>query len=84
MSGLHGLAARALRKLDPEDAHRAAIRALDVVTDANAAQTEIQTGVLTINERRKQKHRPAVEGGDNPLVNSTMMPLSRALNPPTK
>jgi HK97 family phage portal protein len=61
---------------------RSAIRALDVVNDALAAQTEIQTGVLTINERRKAKHRQSVEGGDEPLINATMMPLSRALNPP--
>lgn len=61
---------------------RSAIRALDVVNDALAAQTEIQSGVLTINERRKAKHRPSVQGGDEPMVNSTMMPLSRALNPP--
>jgi HK97 family phage portal protein len=61
---------------------RSAIRALDVVNDAAAAQTEINSGVLTINERRKQKHRPAVKGGDEPMVNSTMVSLSRALNPP--
>lgn len=61
---------------------RSAIRALDVVNDAAAAQTEINSGVLTINERRKAKHRPAVTGGDEPLINSTMIPLKRALNPP--
>lgn len=61
---------------------RSAIRALDVTADALAAQTEIQSGVLTINERRKAKHRQSVEGGDEPMVNATMIPLSRALNPP--
>ena len=61
---------------------RDALRALDVVNDATAAQTEINSGVLTINERRRFKHRPAVPGGDAALVNSTMIPLLRALNPP--
>lgn len=61
---------------------RSAIRALDVVNDAAAAQTEINSGVLTINERRKQKHRPSVEGGDMPMVNSTMISLERALTAP--
>lgn len=61
---------------------RAALRAMDVQADAAAAQTEINSGVLTINERRRFKQRAAVEGGDEPMINSTMLPLSRILNPP--
>lgn len=61
---------------------RDALRALDVKTDAEAAAAEIGSGQITINERRKVKHRGAVDGGDEPLINSTMIPLKRALNPP--
>jgi hypothetical protein len=45
-------------------------------------QSEINSGTLTINEVRRRRNRPIVEGGDTPLVNSTMVPLDRALNPP--
>jgi HK97 family phage portal protein len=58
---------------------RDALVALDVVAEAQAAAAEIGSGALLINERRRFKHRPAVHGGDEPLVNSTMIPLSRVL-----
>lgn len=61
---------------------RESLLAMDATAAATVAQTEIQSGVLTINERRRRLHRPDVKGGDAPLINSTMIPLDRALNPP--
>ena len=61
---------------------RDALVAMDAKTAAEVAQTEIQSGVLTINERRRQKQRPDVDGGDDPLVNATMITLERARTPP--
>ena len=55
--------------------------AMDAATSATVASTEINCGILTINEARKRKHRPVVEGGDIPLVNSASIPLSKALAP---
>lgn len=64
---------------------RAALIVMDAKTQADVAQTEIQSGVRTINERRSQLNLPAstVDGANEPLVNATMIPLSRAMNPPT-
>lgn len=58
---------------------RASLVVMDAQTQALVAQTEIQTGVLSIDERRRQLSRPAynLPGTDEPLVNSTMLPLSR-------
>ena len=52
---------------------------MDPVKSAEVAQKEISSGTLLINERRRQKNRPPVEGGDRPLVNSTNVPLDRQL-----
>lgn len=61
---------------------RDALAVMDATTAAVVAQTEIQSGVLTINERRRQKQRPDVDGGDETLVNATMISLTRALTAP--
>lgn len=62
--------------------HRDALLQMDPAKSAEVARTEISTGTLTINEYRRMKNRPPVEGGDRPLVNSTNIPLDIALNPP--
>lgn len=60
---------------------RASLVVMDARTQAEVAQTEIQTGVLTIDERRRQLNRPGFNqsGTDEPLVNSTMLPLKRII-----
>lgn len=63
---------------------RDALTAMDAKTAADVAAAEINSGQLTPNEARRKKYRPAKDGGDELLVNSTMIPLSRALNPPPK
>ena len=69
---------------------RDALMGMDPLKAAQVAQTEIASGVLTINERRRHKNRPPVPNGDEPLINTTNMPLDRlfsaadpALNTPT-
>lgn len=44
----------------------------------SAYQTGISSGVLTINEARRQESLPPVNGGDEPLVQVQYVPLSRA------
>lgn len=61
---------------------RDALLAMDALAASQVQQTEIQAGVLTVNEARRRRNRPVVEGGDTPLVNSSMVPLDRAVNPP--
>jgi HK97 family phage portal protein len=61
---------------------REALLTMDAATAASVQQTEINSGTLLINEARARKNRGRVAGGDEPLVNSTMIPLQRALNPP--
>jgi HK97 family phage portal protein len=56
---------------------RDALMAMDPLKSAQVAQTEISTGVLLINERRRHKNRPPVENGDQPLINSTNVPLAK-------
>lgn len=56
----------------------------DPAATATKDQTEINAGVLTINEARAKRRRAPVKGGDIPLVNSTLQPLTRAINPPLK
>lgn len=51
----------------------------DSKTAAEVAGTRIGTGQITINEARRQMRLPPVDGGDVPMVNSTMRPLSEAL-----
>lgn len=45
---------------------------------ADAEASRIDRGTLTINEARRLDNRPPVEGGDVPLVNAALMPLSQA------
>ena len=59
---------------------RDALMAMDPVKAAEVAQKEIASGVLTINERRRHKNREPVEHGDEPLINSTNVPLSSLFN----
>lgn len=60
---------------------RDAMMAMDPLKAAQVAQTEISTGVLLINERRRHKNRPPVENGDEPLINSTNVPLAKIFLP---
>lgn len=60
---------------------RDALMAMDPLKAAQVAQTEINSGVLLPNERRRHKNRPPVENGDQPLINSTMVPLAKIFLP---
>lgn len=55
--------------------------AMDAATAAEVAAREISCGMSTINEVRRAKHKPAVEGGDVPLTNAANVPLSQAILP---
>jgi HK97 family phage portal protein len=61
---------------------RDGILAMDPLRAAEVAQKEIASGTLLPNEYRRAKNRPPIEGGDEPLINSTNVPLSRQLAPP--
>lgn len=61
---------------------REALMQMDPKTMSEMFATQMSVGALTPNELRKKLHRPVIEGGDEPLVNGSMIPLSRALNPP--
>lgn len=61
---------------------RESLNSMDALASAQTAAAQIGSGQLLINESRRRQHRPPVDGGDEPLVNSTMIPLSRAINPP--
>lgn len=61
---------------------RDALAAMDAKSAAETAALRIGSGQITINEARRKQHLPAVSDGDTVLVNSTMLPLSRVLNPP--
>ena len=56
---------------------RDALMAMDPLKASQVAQTEIASGTLLINERRRHKNRPPVENGDEPLINSTNVPLAK-------
>lgn len=60
---------------------RDALMAMDPVKAAQVAQTEIASGTMLINERRRHKNRPPVEHGDDPLINSTNVRLSQLFVP---
>lgn len=60
---------------------RDALMAMDPVKAAQVAQTEIASGTLLINELRKKKNRPPVDHGDEPMINSTNVPLAKLFNP---
>ncbi len=49
---------------------------------ANSYQAGINSGWLTPAEVRQMENRPFIEGSDVLLVNSTIVPLDRAVNPP--
>jgi len=50
----------------------------DLKTRAEARAAQINTGQLLINEAREQDNRPAVPGGDVPLVQGAMVPAAMA------
>ena len=50
----------------------------DEKTIAEIESIELRSGTLLINEVRKDKNRPEVEGGDKPYVNSATVPLEDA------
>ena len=54
---------------------RDGLLSMDPVKSAQVTAQEIASGTQTINEVRKKKNRPPVEGGDIPLINSTNVPL---------
>jgi HK97 family phage portal protein len=60
---------------------RDALMAMDPLKAAQVAQAEISTGTLLINERRRHKNRPPVENGNEPLINSTNIPLKNIFLP---
>lgn len=60
---------------------RQAMLAMDPVKSAEVARTEIASGVLSINERRRQLNRPPVENGDRPLINSANVSLDALFAP---
>lgn len=61
---------------------RDSLASMNTLEAAQTASAEIGSGQRTMNEVRRRKHLPPVDGGNEPLINSTMIPLSRALNPP--
>lgn len=61
---------------------RESLDSMNTLSAAQTAAAQIGSGQLLINESRRRLHRPPVENGNEPLVNSTMIPLSRAINPP--
>jgi len=58
---------------------RDAMLAMDAKTLAEVNSLRIGSGQRTINEVRRRDHLPPVAGGNEPLVNSTMIPLARAI-----
>jgi HK97 family phage portal protein len=56
---------------------RDALMAMDPLKAAQVAAAEIACGTLLINERRRHKNRPPVANGDQPLINSTNVPLAK-------
>lgn len=60
---------------------RDALMAMDPLKAAQVAQAEISTGTLLINERRRHKNRPPVANGDEPMINSTNIPLRKIFEP---
>jgi len=58
---------------------RDAMLAMDARTLAEVNSLRIGSGQRTINEVRRRDHLPPVAGGNEPLVNSTMIPLARAI-----
>lgn len=61
---------------------RGGLLAMDPLKAAQVAQTEVSFGGMTPNEYRRLRNRPPVEGGDEPMMNSTNVPLARQLAAP--
>jgi hypothetical protein len=61
---------------------RDALLTMDALTLSLVMQTQVNSGLLTPNEGRRRVNRPAVDGGDNLFVNSTMVTLARAIKGP--
>ncbi|MFT8776761.1 MAG: phage portal protein [Gluconacetobacter liquefaciens] len=62
---------------------RDGLLSMDPVKSAQVTAQEISSGTQTINEARRKKNRPPVQGGDIPLINSTNVPLTtQASKPP--
>lgn len=60
---------------------RDALMAMDPLKAAQVAQTEIATGTLLINERRRHKNRPPVANGDEPMINAANVSLRKIFAP---
>lgn len=60
---------------------RESLDSMNTLSAAQTAAAQIGSGQLLINESRRRLHRAPVSGGDEPLINSTMIPLSRATAP---
>lgn len=61
---------------------RDALLAMDPAAMATVMQTRINSALITPNEGRRALRLADQPGGDTLLVNSTMVPLMRATNPP--
>ena len=48
----------------------------DAKTRAEISEIEIRSGVSTVNEERRKRSKQDVEGGNEPLVNQALIPLS--------
>jgi hypothetical protein len=56
---------------------RSPLQQTDAKTQAEIESRMINAGVWTINERRKKYNLPPQDDGDQSLVNSTLVPLSK-------
>ena len=56
---------------------------VDMKGRVGAMADGIRSGLYTINEARSRENLPSVKGGDEPLVQSQMVPVSIAVAPPT-
>lgn len=71
------------RRLSVEFDFDALLRA-DQGARYEAYQKGLNAGLITPNEAREREHLPALPGGDQLYVNSTMIPLSQARQPVTR
>ncbi|WP_411286770.1 quinone-dependent dihydroorotate dehydrogenase [Phenylobacterium sp.] len=94
MSGLHGLATRALRGLDPEDAHGLAIRALQMglgpvgrpedpilATDLAGLKLPNPVGLAPGFDKNAEAFGPMLRAGFGLVECGTVTPLPQAGNP---
>ena len=59
---------------------REALYATDLQTEAAYYEKMLQTGVYTINELRRRKGQPPVDGGDAPLVSANLKGIDAIIN----